>query len=85
MVKEDRLLFSSTTAWMRAAGAEARARARNDGAGAQHREGPAPRELKAILEAQLEQAGTQVELARSELQRQQQLLRRNFVQRRAST
>jgi HlyD family secretion protein len=57
------------------------ARARSAAAQARNTEKGRRREELAILEAQLEQAGTQVELARSELQRQQQLLAQGFVQR----
>ncbi len=81
MVNEGQLLFQLDDSLERAAGAEAEARARSASAQARNTEKGRRREELAILEAQLEQAGTQVELARSELQRQQQLLAQGFVQR----
>lgn len=74
-------LFQLDDSLERAAGAEAEARARSAAAQARNTEKGRRREELAILEAQLEQARTQVELARAELQRQQQLLAQGFVQR----
>lgn len=81
LVNEGQLLFALDDSLERAAGAEAEARARSAAAQARNTEKGRRRDELAILEAQLEQAGTQVELARAELQRQQQLLAQGFVQR----
>lgn len=80
-VTQGQLLFQLDDSLERAAGAEAEARARSAAAQARNTEKGRRRDELAILEAQLEQARTQVELARSELQRQQQLLAQGFVQR----